>query len=86
MSLKARGKSTLVSEVTNIGKTGFWLLYQDIEYFILFNDYPAFKNATVKEIYSMKVIGPGQLRWKELDCDIEIDALEKPEEYPLIYR
>lgn len=86
MSLKTRGKSTSASEVTNIGKSGFWILYGGSEYFISFQDYPVFRNATIKEIYSMKVIAPGQLRWKELDCDIEIKALEKPGEYPLIYK
>ncbi|MBI5739110.1 MAG: DUF2442 domain-containing protein [Nitrospirae bacterium] len=86
MSLKTRGKSIFHSEVTNIGKNGFWILYEGREYFISFKDYPAFKKATVQEIYSMKVIAPGQLRWENLDCDIEIDALEKPAEYPLSYR
>jgi hypothetical protein len=86
MTLKTRGKSTSGSEVTNIGKNGFWILHADKEYYISFDDYPAFRNATVKEIYSMKVAGRRQLHWKALDCDIEIDALEKPEDYPLIYR
>jgi len=86
MSLKARGKSISDSEVTSIGKKGFWLLYEGKEYFIPFQDYPVFKNTTVKEIYSMKVIAPGQLRWEAIDCDIEIAALERPENYPLIYK
>jgi hypothetical protein len=85
-TIKTRGRSASASEVTNIGKSRFWVLYGGREYFISFHEYPVFRNATVKEIYSMKVIAPGQLRWKELDCDIEIDALEKPEAYPLVYK
>jgi hypothetical protein len=86
MSLKARGKSTSTSEVTNIGRSGFWILFEGREYFISFQDYPVFRNATVNDIYSMDVIAPGQLRWNKLDCDIEIKALEEPEAYPLIYK
>ena len=84
--MSPRGKSTSASEVTNIGKSGFWILCEGREYYISFHDYPAFRKATVKEIYSMEIIAPGQLRWKELDCDIEIKALEKPEAYPLVYK
>ena len=86
MSSRTRGKNIVASEVTNISKNGFWILYEGKEYFVLFKGYPVFKNATVKEIYSMEVTVPGQLRWEKLDCDIEIGALEKPEEYPLIYK
>ena len=43
-------------------------------------------NATVKQLYPMKVIAPGYFRWEELDCDIEVSALEKPDEYPLVFR
>jgi hypothetical protein len=86
MILKTRGKSTSSSEVTNIGKNGFWILHEGREYYISFEDYPIFKSAIVEEIYSMKVVGHHQLRWKELDCDIEIAALEKPADYPLAFK
>lgn len=86
MGLKTHGRSILDNEVTNIGEDGFWMLYDNKEYFISFEDYPVFRDATVKDIYSMKVITPGQLRWECLDCDIEIRALKNPYEYPLVYK
>lgn len=86
MALRTHGRNILDNEVTNIGEDGFWILYDNKEYFISFEDYPVFKDTTVKDIYSMKVIAPGQLRWECLDCDIEIIALESPYEYPLIYK
>ncbi|MGB8644602.1 MAG: DUF2442 domain-containing protein [Anaerolineae bacterium] len=86
MSLKEPGASTLVSEVTNIASTGFWLLADNVEYFVPFSDYPAFLKAPVEQIFAVKQIGPRQLYWPELDTDIELDALENPERYPLVWR
>ena len=28
----------------------------------------------------------GNLHWEDLDADIELDSLENPEDYPLVYR
>ena len=83
MFLKKRGKYIYASEVTAVGRDGFWLINQDQEFFVPFNDYPVFRKATVEQIYNMDEIGPGQLRWESLDADIELDALENPERYPL---
>jgi hypothetical protein len=72
--------------VTGISRDGLWVLVEGREYFIAFSDYPVFAGATVQEIYEMKSIAPGQLRWEKLDCDIEVAALESPAGFPLIYR
>jgi len=85
-SSKKPGESILNSEVTNISALGFWVLVGDKEYFIPFTDYPVFKKATVAEIYAMTQISPSQLRWESLDADIEINALETPENFPLVYQ
>ncbi len=86
MSSEKRGMPTLGNEVTNIASTGFWLLAEDAEYFVPFTDYPAFKQATVEQIFKIEQLGPRQFHWPELDIDIELDALEHPENYPLIWR
>jgi len=83
MLSKKRGKNISLSEVTAVGRDGFWLINQDLEFFVPFNDYPVFRQAKVEEIYSMEEIAPGQLRWESLDADIELEALENPERYPL---
>ncbi len=85
-SSKKPGETILGSEVTNISAVGFWVLIGNKEYFIPFADYPVFKKATVAEIYAMTQISPSQLRWESLDADIEINALETPENFPLVYR
>jgi hypothetical protein len=61
---------------------GFRLLVDDQEYFVPFADYPAFTRATVSQIHDIQRLGPRQFHWPQLDADIELDALEHPEQYP----
>jgi len=75
------------SEVTNITTHGFWLLVDDREYFVPFADYPVFLKATVAQIYVVRRNGPpSQFHWPDLDADVELEALEQPEHYPLAFR
>jgi hypothetical protein len=83
---KMLGVSISRSEITSIGPLGFWLLVDDREYFVPFADYPAFKDATVAQIYNVQQLGPEQLHWPELDVDIELDALQHPERFPLQFK
>ena len=85
MSLQMPGASISISEVTSIGRYGFWLICQDMEFFVPFSDYPVFKTATIDQVYAMEEIAPGQLRWESLDADIELEALDHPERFPLKY-
>ncbi len=80
------GISTFPSPVTNIGATGFWLLADDNEYFVPFTDYPVFQKATVNQIFDVQRIGARQYHWPGLDADIELDALENPEHFPLQWK
>ena len=73
------------TQVTSIQRTGFWVIVDDKEYFIDFEDYPDFKKATVAQIHSLRR-SMGGLHWDELDVDIEIEALKHPEQYPLIFK
>ena len=74
------------NEVTSIGATGFWLPVEDKEYFVPFEDYPIFQTATVEQIFNVMRWGPGQFHWPALEADIELDALENPDQFPLVWR
>lgn len=83
------GMNTLLktkTEVTNISPFGIWILANDKEYFISYKDYPIFENASIKQIADVESDLQGNLHWKELDADIELEALENPENFPLIYK
>jgi hypothetical protein len=88
MNSKPGGVNTSLNEaaeITAISATGFWLLAGDREYFVAFADYPAFRQATVAQIYAMQPQGSGHFYWPELDVDIELEALEQPERFPLVF-
>ena len=75
-----------ITEVTNISPNRIWILTNDKEYFISYRDYPVFETASIRQIANITTDFSGNLHWEELNADIEIAALEKPEDYPLIYR
>ncbi len=83
MSLEMLGVVTSDSEVTNISANGFWMLVDNREYFVPFDDYSVFRDATVAQIYDIRRLSPSQFHWPQLDADIELEALEHPEQYPL---
>jgi len=56
-----------------------------VEHFLPYESYPWFLNATIKQIYNVKLLFGFHLRWPDLDIDLELDALKHPESYPLIY-
>ena len=80
------GTGTLEYEVTNIERHGIWLLAEDKEYYIKFEDYPSLKKATVEQILNVQKTGPGQFRWPDIDEDIELEALDNPDKFILRYK
>ena len=73
------------NKVTNITKFGFRIIVNMREYFVSFCDYKAFRKASIDEILNFILLSPTQLYWKDLDIDIELAALEKSENFPLVY-
>jgi hypothetical protein len=86
MTSSQPGTSISPGEVTNIEQLGFWVLVDDREYFVPFSDYPVFQTASIQQIFHLQRISPTQLHWPDLDADIEIEALEQPEHYPLVFK
>lgn len=86
MNSKTSGTGISDCSITNINDLGIWILVEDSEYFIPFSDYPGFKDASVSRIFQVKFHSPSQLHWESLDIDIELDALKKPESFPLVFK
>ena len=66
---------TDASQISNIEHAGFWMLTQGGEYFVAFEDYPDFRNATVAQIFNFRQSFDG-FHWPDLDVDIELAALK----------
>lgn len=77
------GSATSVVEVTNISQHGFWMLIDDDELFLPFDEFPWFKQATIEAILRLERPTPGHLYWPELDVDLTLDSIKHPERYPL---
>lgn len=86
MNSSQLGDTTSLCEVTNITPLGLWVFVDASEYFVPFADYPEFEAATIAQIHAVQRIGHGQLYWPDLDIDIELDALTRPESYPLKFK
>jgi hypothetical protein len=72
-------------EILNISRAGIWLYVRSKEYFLPYENFPWFKEATVSEIYNVKLLHRHHLRWPNLDIDLELESLDHPERYPLKY-
>lgn len=86
MKSKEHGQHTSKAEVSHINMHGLWLCVEDQEYFLAHNDYPWFRDATIKEVLNVVLLHGHHLCWPDLDVDLELDSLENPQEYPLIYK
>jgi hypothetical protein len=74
---------TSATEVTNISRHGFWLLLEDRELFLPFEEFPWFRSASVGAILNVERPHPHHLYWPELDVDLSVESIEHPERYPL---
>ena len=86
MKSNAIGKTTLDVEVTQIDMRGIWVLIDDKEYFLPFEKFPLFRNATVRAIHNVRLLNQGQLHWSELDLDVALESLGSPDHVPLLTR
>ncbi len=77
------GTATSPVDVTNISQHGFWLLLDERELFLPFEEFPWFKGASVEAILGVERPGPKHLYWPAIDVDLTVDSIEHPEKYPL---
>ena len=83
MKSETPGIDTSPAEVTNISPHGFWLLIDERELFLSFDDFPWFRDAPVASILHVERPNSEHLYWPDLDVDLSIQIIEHPEKYPL---
>ena len=84
MKSKALSENTSEVEITNISRDGFWILVKGRELFVPFKEFPWFKDASVGAILNVQLPGPHHLYWPDLDVDLAVESIERPEHFPLI--
>ena len=84
MSLNTLGKNTSAVEVTHISSYGVWLLANDRELFMSYDQFPWFKDAPlVGKILNVAEPAPGHFYWPDLDVDLSEEIIAHPERFPL---
>ncbi len=84
-SLKLGKNTSAKASVTGITKFGIWILVNDCEYYLNYEEYPWFKNSTVAEILNLKFKHGHHLIWPDVDVELELESLDHKEKYPLKY-
>ena len=80
------GTAISAPEVTHVSKHGLWLLRDDEELFLPFEQFPWFRQATIEQITHVEAPGPDHLYWPDLDIDLAVESIRHPEAFPLISR
>ncbi|MCF8261772.1 MAG: DUF2442 domain-containing protein [Melioribacteraceae bacterium] len=71
-------------EVTNISPHGLWLIVNEVEHFLPYEEFPWFKNSAASKIFNIELHHEDHLYWPELDVDLHLESLDNLEKYPLI--
>jgi len=78
------GKSTSAAEVTNVSQHGFWLLLDEEERFLPFEQFPWFAEASIAQLTNVERPLPHHLYWPDLDIDLHVESIDSPGSFPLV--
>ena len=84
MTSAALGRNISPAEVTNVSVHGFWLFVGEREMFVAFEQFPWFRDASIRAITNVQLPSPHHLYWPDLDIDLAVESIEHPEKYPLV--
>lgn len=71
-------------EVLNVSPHGFWILVGQREYFLDFDHFPWFRQATLEQLFRAELLHQEHLYWPDLDVDLDLYRIENPDRYPLV--
>lgn len=83
MNSQVAGQNILDVEVTNISSHGIWLFTENQEFFMPYEDFPWFKEATIRDILNVEQPSLGHFYWPNLDVDLSIRMIQNPQHFPL---
>ena len=68
-------KSKLDMKGMGISAHGVWLLAGEEEIFLSYEDFPWFKDVSVREILNVQEPTPGHFYWPDLDVDLGVETI-----------
>ena len=78
--------NAISASVLMINNQGIMISVAGNDYFLSYNRVPWLKDATVRNILNIKMLGKNAIEWPDLDIDLEVESLKHPERYPLVMR
>lgn len=76
--------NTSAIEVSLVSNQGFWLLTENEELFLSYDDFPWFKEATIAQVTHVERPSANHLYWPTLDIDLSIESVRNPSQFPLV--
>ncbi len=70
-------------EVTNISSHGIWILSDNEELFLSYEDFPWFKDVIVSKILNITKLSADHFYWPDLDVDLSTEIIRHPERFPM---
>ncbi|MGF1450777.1 MAG: DUF2442 domain-containing protein [Opitutales bacterium] len=70
--------------MTNVSPHGLWLLVDGEEHFLDYDAFPWFREGTIAQVTQVERSHKDHFYWPELDVDLDLDRIIRPERYPLI--
>lgn len=80
------GVSTSAVELANVSSHGLWLLIDEREHYLPFDLFPWFREASIGQLSRIERPTREHLYWPDLDVDLTLDSIQRPEAYPLVSR
>lgn len=77
-------RGTSAVEVSNFSANGLWLLLDERELFLWFEQFPWFRKAPIDALLNVRRPHRHHLWWPELDADLAVGSIEHPGRYPLV--
>jgi hypothetical protein len=86
MNSLAHGDNIFPVEITHISSHGVWMLTDQEELFMSYQDFPWFKNQLVNAIIEVEEVSCGHFYWSKIDVDLTVEMIKHPEKFPLVAR
>jgi len=78
------GTDTSVPELTHVSRHGLWLLLDDEEFFLAFEQFPWFRQANIAQLSLIERPTSEHLYWPLLDVDLAVQSIRNPSDFPLV--
>lgn len=61
-----------------------WILLGERELFLPFKTFPWLQEAPIASILRVTLVAPSHLCWPDLDVELAVESIERPERFPLV--